>query len=292
MTERSGRLVAVAMCLVAFSGLVWAQPLDLSETRRRAERGDAIAQYNMGVIYANGENVARNPVLAHMWVNLAASRSTGELRDQAIGLRASLEAQLNPTQRAEARLRARQWEDAATTTTLYQAIESGIVRANFRGTGGSTGDTIEVVLAKTPKAPSGRLRLMLSAGSMLRSEDPATQNMVLLGVRGISTGGDRFIEETTIVLADSSPLTYVLSAFCAEFEKDNPSATTEFTLVEQLSDIHACILETGVGLSINAIQAAIWMATDSLSYDEMNERLPLTVDEWNAGQEAFGRCSR
>ena len=38
-----------------------------------AEQGDADAQYNLGVMYENGDGVPQDYVRAHMWVNLGAS---------------------------------------------------------------------------------------------------------------------------------------------------------------------------------------------------------------------------
>jgi TPR repeat protein len=45
----------------------------LAATRQRAEQGDAIAQTNLGVRYANGRGVQQDYVEAHKWYNLAAS---------------------------------------------------------------------------------------------------------------------------------------------------------------------------------------------------------------------------
>jgi len=41
--------------------------------RPLAEQGYASAQHSLGVMYANGEGVTQNYVLAHSWFNLAAS---------------------------------------------------------------------------------------------------------------------------------------------------------------------------------------------------------------------------
>ena len=50
--------------------------------RRAAEQGHAPAQYNLGVMYYNGDGVPQDNVLAHVWANLAASRPTGcQLRE-------------------------------------------------------------------------------------------------------------------------------------------------------------------------------------------------------------------
>ena len=41
--------------------------------RLAAEQGDAIAQYNLGLMYALGNGVIQDNVYAHMWWNIAAS---------------------------------------------------------------------------------------------------------------------------------------------------------------------------------------------------------------------------
>ena len=43
-----------------------------------AKQGDATAQFNFGVMYYNGRGVPQDYVQAHMWWNLAASRTSGE----------------------------------------------------------------------------------------------------------------------------------------------------------------------------------------------------------------------
>jgi len=51
-----------------------AQALDLEETRVRAEAGEAIAQYNLGVMYANGEGVPEDDAEAVRWYRLSAEQ--------------------------------------------------------------------------------------------------------------------------------------------------------------------------------------------------------------------------
>ena len=43
--------------------------------RLAAERGDANAQYNLGLMYAKGEGVPEDDVQAYAWFNLAATQS-------------------------------------------------------------------------------------------------------------------------------------------------------------------------------------------------------------------------
>ena len=52
--------------------------------RLSAEQGDADAQYNLGLMYGKGQGVIQDNVYAHMWGNLAASNGNeggGKLRD-------------------------------------------------------------------------------------------------------------------------------------------------------------------------------------------------------------------
>ena len=77
--------------------------------RRAADQGDATAQQNLGVMYANGEGVPRDVVAAHMWLGLAAAQATGAARASARQGQAVVARQLTPTQIAEAERRARAW---------------------------------------------------------------------------------------------------------------------------------------------------------------------------------------
>ena len=57
---------------------------DLNTVRQAAEQGDATAQFNLGIMYANGRGVLKDSVLAHMWSNIAGANgnaSARELRD-------------------------------------------------------------------------------------------------------------------------------------------------------------------------------------------------------------------
>ena len=49
-------------------------PTALHEYRKAAEQGDAAAQYNLGLMYANGRGVPQDYVEAHKWLNLAATQ--------------------------------------------------------------------------------------------------------------------------------------------------------------------------------------------------------------------------
>ncbi len=81
--------------------------------RRAAEQGNAKAQVNLGLMYVNGWGVPQDFVLAHKWLNLAASRysaSEKESRDRAVTNRDLVAAKMTPAQIAEAQKLAREWK--------------------------------------------------------------------------------------------------------------------------------------------------------------------------------------
>jgi hypothetical protein len=63
-------------------------------------------------MYATGAGVPQDYVQAHMWFNLAASRSTGEDREVAVTGRDLAAGQLTPDALNEAQRLAREWDAA------------------------------------------------------------------------------------------------------------------------------------------------------------------------------------
>ena len=57
--------------------------------RLAADQGHASAQYNLGIMYANGQGVPQDYVRAHMWFNLSAAQGTNMLRKIEITLQSS-----------------------------------------------------------------------------------------------------------------------------------------------------------------------------------------------------------
>jgi TPR repeat protein len=71
--------------------------------------GHAGAQYNLGFMYDNGRGVPQDDVQAHMWFNLAVSRSTGENRETAVSFRDRIAEELTPDVFNEAQRLALEW---------------------------------------------------------------------------------------------------------------------------------------------------------------------------------------
>jgi len=80
--------------------------------RLAADQGYAAAQYNLGTMYGTGTGVPQDYVQAHMWMNLAASRTTGEDRENAVEMRDLSEGRLTPAALNEAQRLAREWDAA------------------------------------------------------------------------------------------------------------------------------------------------------------------------------------
>ncbi len=74
--------------------------------RLAAEQGHPVAQNNLGFAYELGHGVPQDYVLAYMWTTLAAAQGT---ENAAKGLEI-LEEKLSPTQLAEAQRLAREWK--------------------------------------------------------------------------------------------------------------------------------------------------------------------------------------
>ncbi len=79
------------------------------EWRPLAKQGNANAQYNLGVMYGNGQGVRQDYVQALMWYNLAASRLTPGDRDRAVKNRDIFAERMTPAQISEAQKLAREW---------------------------------------------------------------------------------------------------------------------------------------------------------------------------------------
>ncbi len=172
---------------------------------------------------------------------------------------------------------------------LAAVLASGRVSAVFRGNGGSSGDAIELVVAKAAQAGPGILSLTIAPGTRLQSQDAAAQSMVVAGVRGRATGGDSYEPSSVIVVSGTGPTTYFLEGYCMEFEKDNPSSNTTFSMTSP-DPVLACILSEANGLSTDAKQAAVWIYTDHATFEHVNEKFSVSRADWDAAEAVVRKC--
>ena len=103
-----------------FLGMMYANgedvPQDDAEAgtwyRKAAEQGHIEAKNNLGVMYADGRGVPQDYVEAHMWLNLAASRSSDSNRERTVATRDRVAEQMTPADLSEPQRRAREWHAA------------------------------------------------------------------------------------------------------------------------------------------------------------------------------------
>ena len=87
---------------------------DLGALQTRAERGDAAAQYALGLRYYKGDGVQKNFVEAYTWL-LIAKASAHRQEGAACKMLAKA---MTPEQTAEAQARAEKWQQAHGQTQL------------------------------------------------------------------------------------------------------------------------------------------------------------------------------
>jgi len=159
------------------------------------------------------------------------------------------------------------------TVSLPDAIDQGLVRAEFTGNGSASGASILLRLART--APT-ELTLAVPAGLLLLNADAEEQDMVVRRLLGESTSGSRYRETTLIELRDDDEHVFVLEAYCLEARLDNPSRGAGFTPAGLAHPDVIAVLEAvdrvrGADEEVTVIQATVWAITDNISRDELDE---------------------
>ena len=74
--------------------------------RLAADQGDAVAQFNLGVMYDDGQGVPQDDVQAHKWYNLAAAQGDANFAK----IRDLVAKQMTPQQIAQAQELKRNWK--------------------------------------------------------------------------------------------------------------------------------------------------------------------------------------
>ena len=170
------------------------------------------------------------------------------------------------------------------TADLQSELAAGRVKLlSIAGTGGSSG---AVVTARLQNFTASEIRvevqlsqplLLVNSGS---SQDMIASQIYLDGGRYQSDGKKSFI-----VLPPKASNKVVFVAFCADFEKENPTATDTFSLGSP-SPILAAVLnrvQTYLRANTNAnilvaTQAAIWLS-QGVSMDEIRTKFSVSSAE-------------
>ena len=89
-------------------------PQDAQESvkwyRKAAEQGDAQAQFNLGLMYSNGQGVPQDFIRAHVWYSVAAAALSGDEGKMAIKFRDRAASRMTAAQIGQAQEMARRYQ--------------------------------------------------------------------------------------------------------------------------------------------------------------------------------------
>ena len=171
------------------------------------------------------------------------------------------------------------------TIGIQEAIETGLVTAEIRGNGSSSGDSIEIsfelLVDQDLEIEVPNCTVLLPSGS--------AQRMVVWGVQGIVTGPTTYRAESTITLraGEDGDTTYLFEAYCLNIQGDNPTSETVFTLSDIAPETVCRVLSCGdqLNASLEAIQAAVWSVTDDVSESELLARFDVSASDVEIAQQ-------
>jgi hypothetical protein len=168
-------------------------------------------------------------------------------------------------------------------TPVGQALREGKVRLEIKGQGGSTGDVIVIHAQRLVREP---LRLTLTPGTVLASASGTVQDMVVARLKGEPVDEMRYRPAQEIVLRDDAPRTYLVEAYCLDFDKANPVANDVFTL-SRVDERAEKLIEAGLrrGASIGTIQSALWIDREGVTDAQLKRRFPVSDEEIHAARE-------
>lgn len=160
---------------------------------------------------------------------------------------------------------------AVTRRSLLQAVEAGLVEAEFRALGGASGDIVELLIRGLSDLP---LEITVPVGLMLENAAGGEQDLVVAGLEGLRTGSSSYQPADEILLEDDSLRTYLLEAYCAEAHDANPSDGGSLSLAAvagaDLVAVLRAVVDEGVAGNTVLVQAVVWVVTDDVSAADLD----------------------
>ncbi len=90
----------------------------------------------------------------------------------------------------------------STPLDLSEVIREQVVKAEIRGTGSSSGDSI---LLKLTRLVPRTIQINIPIGTVLISDDPSVQSMVIRKAKGIAVGAMQYQPVKSIILDSNEP---------------------------------------------------------------------------------------
>jgi hypothetical protein len=118
------------------------------------------------------------------------------------------------------------------------------------------------------------LEITVPVGLMLENAAGGEQDLVVAGLEGLMTGSSTYQPADEILLEDDSLRTYLLEAYCAEADDDNPSDGGSLSLGAvagaDLVAVLRAVEEEGVAGNTTLVQAVVWVITDDVSAADLD----------------------
>lgn len=158
---------------------------------------------------------------------------------------------------------------------LVDAAAAGRVEIQITGLGASTGDSMVITVRRlVPET----LRLTLAPGTMIKSGNQQTQDMVTAKIKGERIPGDenRYWVMSEIVLADDRTRSFIVEAYCLDFDKENPNRGSTYRLLSVDPRAKKIILAGKErNVTPEVLQASIWIDRAGLSDSALKQRFPV-----------------
>lgn len=169
-----------------------------------------------------------------------------------------------------------------TSISLEQAVRQGLVKVDVSARGGAYGDAVQVVVQR---AVPRTVQVFVEPGTVFVSVGGDVQNLVGRRVRGeLTPEGFRETGEV-MVLADDGRRSFVVESYCLDYEKPQPRKADSFRLAARDPRAARVLVSTpAVGVSVQAVQSAIWMDRAGVSGEQLRRQYGFTeVDVRVAG---------
>jgi hypothetical protein len=189
--------------------------------------------------------------------------------------------------------------------SLREALDNKLVEAAFCAIGASSGYAI-IMAIKSRVGTALKLRLV--SGTMLRSDNSGAQNMAVHRVEGeydsdISQEigkecakhaleeeqrqdkgvSDHWLEVHSVELDPYQSQLYLLSAYCLDFEKDNPSSQDAFTVAEtgngEMTQLFRYLEQNPTTYDPVAVQLATWAVSGNVSASHIADKFPFSAQD-------------
>lgn len=170
----------------------------------------------------------------------------------------------------------------AATHDLAAAVKGHQLTAEFFGLGKCAGNSIS---ARMTNNTAGPITITFAPGVILLPNDSRYSRMALRRVTGRLTAEGEYVSATGLTLAPTASLTFLFAAYSLDFDKENPTQQTTFSLGPVEAKVKA-VLEaaTRAQLSTAAVQAAIWIKAMGVAPEQVGRRISISEAELSAAK--------